>query len=129
MIYEKIIDMNAKEAVEQFKIYAKENGLTILGEKNMKDVLKESGYFYTYNTYVLEVCNAEMAVNMLNSSEQSVYDLPCKVSVFETDEAVKIGFRKPSKIIAQLDNGDESKHYAAEVEDSLRNIIDLMVSE
>lgn len=129
MIYEKVINMNAKEAVLRFKDYAKENGLLLLGEKNLKEKFKEHGYFYSYNSYVLEVCNAEMAVNMLNTSEQSIYDLPCKVSIFETEDAVKIGFRKPSKLIAQLSRGDESKHYAAEVEDTLTFIINQMISE
>ncbi|MBN2897900.1 MAG: DUF302 domain-containing protein [Clostridia bacterium] len=129
MIYEKDINMSAVDAVQRFKECAKENGLTVVGEKNLKDTFKENGYFYPFNTYVLEVCHSEMAVNILNTTEQAVYFLPCKISIFETDEAVKIGFRKPSKLIATLEHGDESKHYAAEVEDTLMQIIDRMVTE
>lgn len=129
MIYEKNIDMSASDAVERFKELAKENGLGVLWSQNLKEKFKEKGYFYAYNTYVLEVCNPEIAVNVLNATQEAAYFLPCKVSIFETEDAVKIGFAKPSKLISQLTNGDESKHYAADVEDTLTNIIEIMTSE
>jgi uncharacterized protein (DUF302 family) len=129
MIYEKTIDLSAADAVERFKELAKENGLGVLWTQNLKEKFKEKGYFYPHDTYVLEVCNPEIAMNVLNTTEEAAYFLPCKVSVFETDEAVKIGYAKSSKIMSQLTNGEESKHYAAEVEDILQGIIETMASE
>ncbi len=129
MIFEKSIDMSAENAVLRFKELAKDNGLGVLWEQNLKEKFKEKGFFYSYNTYVLEVCNPEVALNVLNTTNQAAYFMPCKVSVFETEEDVKIGFAKPSKFIGELDNGDESKHYIADVEDVLMNIIETMASE
>lgn len=129
MIYEKNIDLSASDAVERFKELAKENGLGVLWTQNLKDKFKEKGFFYAYNTYVMEVCNPEIAINVLNTTEEAAYFLPCKVSIFETEDTVKIGFAKSSKIMGQLTNGEQSKHYAADVEDTLTNIIEIMTTE
>lgn len=129
MIYEKTINLSANDAVEQFKELAKDSGLGVLWTQNLKATFKEKGYFYPYDTYVIEVCSPEIAMTILNTTEESVYFLPYKVSVFETDEAVKIGYAKSSKIMGQLTNGEKSKHYAGEIEDLLQGIIETMVSE
>ncbi len=129
MIYEKTINISAIDAVERFKEVAKDNGLGVLWTINLKDKFKEKGYFYTYNTYVIEVCNPEIAMKVLNTTEQAAYFLPCKVSIFETEDSVKIGFAKPSKLIGQLDHGEQSKHFAADIEDTLMNIIEIMTNE
>jgi uncharacterized protein (DUF302 family) len=129
MIFEKNINMSASDAVQRFVELAKENGLGVLWQENLKSLFKEKGYFYPYNNYVINVCNPEIAVNVLNTNEQAAYFLPCKVSVFETEEAVKIGFAKPTKMITQIVNGNETKHYAAEIEDILIDIIEMMINE
>lgn len=129
MIYERTIDMSAADAVERFKELASQQGLGVLWTVNLKDKFKDKGFFYPHNTYVLEVCNPEIALNVLSNTEQAAYFLPCKVSVFETEESVKIGYAKPSKLMTLLENGNDSKHYAAEVDDTIKSIIELMDSE
>jgi Uncharacterized conserved protein len=95
----------------------------VLWELNFKDKLKEKGLDFDKNFKILEVCNPSQAKLVLEKNIEVGYFLPCKMVVYEDNNAVYIGMLKPTGLIGMINN-DELLSIATEVENELKSAIE-----
>jgi uncharacterized protein (DUF302 family) len=120
-------DKSVPEAVKAVQKSLKEHGFGTLWELNVPAKLQEKGVDYEREAVILEVCNPNQAKRALEANLQVIYFLPCKVVVFDADGQTTIGMMLPSVIMEMLQDSN-LKAFAHEVEDALRQAIDLAVT-
>ncbi|HZK72211.1 MAG TPA: DUF302 domain-containing protein [Clostridia bacterium] len=92
---------------------------SVLWELNFKDKLKEKGFEFNTNFNVMETCNPGKAKEVLDKNIEAGYFLPCKIVVYEKDQAVWMGMLKPTSLIALI--GQEDLYEIAnEVENTIK---------
>ena len=121
-------DKSVTEAVKAVQKSLKEHGFGTLWELNVPAKLQEKGVDYEREAVILEVCNPNQAKRALEANLQVIYFLPCKVVVFDADGQTTIGMMLPSVIMEMLQDSN-LKAFAHEVEDALRQSIDLAVTD
>ena len=107
-----------EETLEKLKQAITDNSFGVLYEVNLKDKIEAKGFEFSNNFTVLEVCNPKLAKEVLDQQIEAGYFLPCKVVVYEKENAVYAGVLKPTVLIDMI--GNDSLHGAAvEVEEIL----------
>ena len=120
-------DKTVVEAVKTVQKSLKENGFGTLWEMNVPAKLQEKGVDYHREAVILEVCNPKQAKRALEANPEAIYFLPCKVVVFDDDGQTTIGMMLPSVMLEALQDSNLNA-FALEVEDALRQSIDLAVT-
>ena len=95
----------------------------VLWELNFKEKLKEKDLDFDKNFKIFEVCNPQQAKEVLEKHIEVGYFLPCKMVVYEDNNAVFIGMLRPTGLIEMLNNKELST-IALEVENELKSAID-----
>jgi uncharacterized protein (DUF302 family) len=121
--YEVKTEKSFDEAIESLKKSLSECKFGVLWELNFKDKLNEKGLNFETNFKILEVCNPAQAKNVLDKHIEVGYFLPCKLVVYEKNNATYIGMIKPTEFISILQS-EELIGIAHEVERELINAID-----
>lgn len=116
-------DKNFNKAVDDLKESLGNHKFGVLWELNFKDKLKEKGLKFDRNLKILEVCNPPQAKQVLEKNIEMGYFLPCKMTVYEDNNAVFIGMLKPTGLIGMINN-DELFNIAIEVENELKSAIE-----
>lgn len=126
-LYTAKTDKKVPTAVKAVQKSLKANGFGTLWEMNIPATLQGKGVEYNREAVILEVCNPKQAKRALEGNLQAIFLLPCKVVVFDSDGQTTIGMMLPSAMVEMLH--DASLHaFAHEVEDALRQSIDLAVA-
>ncbi|OJF94555.1 DUF302 domain-containing protein [Alkalibacterium sp. 20] len=99
------------ETLEKLKQAITDNSFGVLYEVNLKDKIEGKGFDFANNFTVLEVCNPKLAKEVLDEQIEAGYFLPCKVVVYEKENAVYAGVLKPTVLIDMV--GNDSLHAAA----------------
>ncbi len=120
-------DKSVPEAVKAVQKSLKEHGFGTLWEMNVPSKLQEKGVDYDREAVILEVCNPKQAKRALDANLEAIYFLPCKVVVFDADGQTTIGMMLPSVMLEALQDSNLNA-FAHEVEDALRQSIDLAVT-
>ncbi|MDW7672612.1 MAG: DUF302 domain-containing protein [Bacillota bacterium] len=120
-------DKSVSEAVKAVQKSLQEQGFGTLWEFNVPAKLHEKGVDYEREAVILEVCNPKRAKSALETNLQAIYFLPCKVVVFDEDGRTTIGMMLPSIMMEALQDPN-LKAFAHEVEEALRQAIDLAVT-
>tara|TARA_Y100000588_G_C13762188_1_gene714506 strand:+ start:261 stop:656 length:396 start_codon:yes stop_codon:yes gene_type:complete len=127
IFYEKQSNSSQELTINKLKEKLLDVGFGVLWEINFKNKFEEKGLDYSYDFWIFEVCNPKLAIDVLGYNQKAGYMLPCKMSVYESENGLFVGFTKPSVLIGLLDESDELKEVATKVEMILKGVIDSVV--
>ncbi|MBN2342080.1 MAG: DUF302 domain-containing protein [Deltaproteobacteria bacterium] len=99
----------------------------VLHTHDINATLNSKGVPFEKQVSVLEVCNPKKANAVLSEDMSLNMVLPCRISVWEDDGAVKMGTIRPTALISELNDSKALKIAAKEVEDTLIAIIEAAV--
>ena len=91
-------------AVKDLKANLLAKGFGTLFELNFKDKIEEKGFTIENDFVLIEVCHAKIASEILNANIEVGFILPCKLVVYEKENATYIGLLKPTTLIPLIDD-------------------------
>lgn len=103
--YVKETTKTRNEAIQAIEASLQEAKFGVLWNFDLSAKLEEKGVQPPAPYTVLEVCKPSIAADVLNENLLAGAFLPCKIVVFEEDEAVKIAMPLPTKLMEGF--GDE----------------------
>lgn len=122
-----IIEVKSSFSIEETLVKVKtelaKRNFGVLWEINFKDKFEEKGLNYKYNYWILEVCNPQIAIGVIETNQSAGYFLPCKVAIFESEDGVKAGLVKPDQLIGIVDNSPDMLEKASQVAEILSSAI------
>ena len=89
---------------------------------NLKETMKKKGVEFEKECRIFEVCNPHQAKKVLEKNMEISTALPCRISVFNEGNKVKLATIKPTALILQF-NVPELEAVANEVEETLIQIM------
>lgn len=114
------------EAVRTLEENLKAEKFGVLWNFDLTATLQEKGTDFDTPYTILEVCNPQEANQVLSKDLMAGYFLPCKIVVYEENDATKIGMPKPSALIEMVEN-ESVKEIAVDIEERLIGCIDKSV--
>lgn len=99
------------------------NQFSVLGVHDLKQKMGAKGVEFACECRVMEVCNPIKAKEVLEGNMSISTVLPCRISVYEEDDVVKVATIRPTMLLNLFDS-PELQDVAREVEDTLIRIID-----
>ena len=123
MLYEKEASGTIDEIVARVEVAVAANQFGVLGIHDLKQKMIAKGLEFGPECRILEVCNPGKAKTVLESDMSISNALPCRISVYEDGENVKVSTLKPTQLLG-LFNRPELDPVAEEVETTLVRIID-----
>jgi uncharacterized protein (DUF302 family) len=117
-------EKTVEQATKDLEVAVARNQFGILHIHDLKVTLKNKGIDFPYECRIFEVCNPQKANAVLINDMSLNMALPCRISVWEEKEQVKIGTLKPSGLLSLLSDNEEMKSIAEEVEKTIKTIID-----
>lgn len=100
------------------------NKFGVLHVHDLKATMKKKGVDFSNGCRIFEVCNPHKANAVLLTDMSLNMALPCRISVWEEEGKVKIGTLEPTKLLSVLSNDPGLQQIAAEVEETIKKIID-----
>ncbi|WP_193162743.1 DUF302 domain-containing protein [Microbulbifer hainanensis] len=101
----------------------KNNGFGVLHIHDLGETLRSKGIDYGEECRVFEVCNPQQAAKVLAIDVRLNMALPCRISVYTEQGAVKIGYIKPAEMLSALSSDPALAAIASEVESSMIDIM------
>jgi uncharacterized protein (DUF302 family) len=117
-------DKTFENAVNALREIVPAHKFGILHVHNIKETLNNKGVAFEKEVSVFEVCNPQKASAVLNADMSLNMVLPCRVSVWEDTDGVKIGTILPTALLSSLNDSPELRSAAEEVEKALIAMID-----
>ena len=108
--------------IERLEKAAAENQFGVLGVHNLKEKMAAKGVEFGCECRIVEVCNPHKAKTVLEENMSISTALPCRISVYEEDDKVKVATIRPTMLLNLFDS-PELQGVAREVEDTLIRII------
>ena len=99
----------------------------VLGIHDLKQKMADKGVSFARECRIIEVCNPKQAKAVLEANMAISTALPCRIAVYEDEEAVKVSTLKPTTLLALFGN-EELESVAADVENTIVQIIDAACS-
>lgn len=125
IIYKK----KSKEPVELIVSRLKENladtNFGILWELDLKDKINSKRIEFENNYLIFEICNPQMAKEILDIDLDIGVFLPCKVVVYSENNETVIGMAKPTILVDLVDTS--ARKIAVDLENQLKEVIDSVV--
>lgn len=103
------------ELIESIETNLKLKGFGILAKINFKDKFRDKGIDYNKNIISMDVCNPILGLKVLESDLEAAYLLPCKITIIEEYDGMRVGFLKPTDMVKALNNS-KLEAFALEVE-------------
>ena len=100
------------------------NKFGVLHIHDLKATMKKKGVDFPNGCRIFEVCNPHKANAVLTTDMSLNMALPCRISVWEEEGKVKIGTLEPTKLLSVLSDDTALQQIAAEVEETIKRIID-----
>lgn len=120
------IEVKSKKSVDELTSSIESNlklkGFGVLAKINFKDKFRDKGINYDKNIISLDVCNPLLGYKVLETDLEASYLLPCKITIIEEVDGVKVGFLKPSDMVKALNNS-KLEAFALEVEYILSDVL------
>ena len=113
-----------EEAVTALHETVPKHKFGILHVHDVRSTLNGKGVPFENGVSVFEVCNPHKAAAVLNADMDLNMVLPCRISVWEDNGQVKLGTILPTAMLASLNDSQELRRAAEEVETALIAIID-----
>jgi uncharacterized protein (DUF302 family) len=112
-----------ERVVERLEKAAAENQFGVLGVHDLKEKMAAKGVDFACECRIVEVCNPHKAKAVLEENMSISTALPCRISVYEEDNKVKVATIRPTMLLNLFDS-PELQGVAREVEDTLIRIIE-----
>lgn len=123
MIHVRETEGSIESVVERLEKAAAENQFGVLGVHDLKEKMAAKGVDFTCECRVMEVCNPRKAKEVLEENMSISTALPCRISIYEEHDKVKVATIRPTLLLNLFDS-PELQAVAREVEDTLVRIID-----
>jgi len=112
-----------ERVVERLEKAAAENQFGVLGIHDLKGKMAAKGVDFACECRIVEVCNPHKAKKVLEENMSISTALPCRISVYEEGDTVKVATIRPTMLLNLFDSS-ELQGVAREVEDTLIRIIE-----
>ncbi len=99
------------------------NKFGVLHVHDLKATMKNKGVDFPNGCRIFEVCNPLKAKAVLTSDMSLNMVLPCRISIWEDNDQVKIGTLEPTKLLSVLNENEDLINIASEVESTIKKII------
>lgn len=118
------IDTNksVQEIVDTITDKAPEHKFSVLYVHNIQNTLHDKGFELDNECQVLDICSAPKAHNILSRFIDTSMILPCKVSVYTSNNQTKISMINLSKLAPMLN--EELEDIAIIIERELKELLD-----
>ncbi|HUT14213.1 MAG TPA: DUF302 domain-containing protein [Thermoguttaceae bacterium] len=123
MLYARESQSPIDEVVKKLEVAATENKFGILGVHDLKQKMNSKGIEFQRECRIFEVCNPAKAKTVLDTDMAISNALPCRISVYEEADRVKVSTIRPTALLAMFGR-PELQPVAQEVEDTMIRIID-----
>jgi uncharacterized protein (DUF302 family) len=122
--FNKTVDQNFNDAVDQVTAALKNEGFGVLTEIDVKDTLKKKIDVDFKRYKILGACNPSFAYEALQAEDKIGVMLPCNVIVEEVDEnKTEVSAVDPIASMQAINN-PKLESIASEVRQKLKNVID-----
>lgn len=101
----------------------KKIGFGVLETLDFKKILNEKGLEFSENFKLMEVCNPNLAKQVLEANPELGLLLPCTIAVYQKGNENFISLAKPSSML-EMASEDNLKFIGKEIETNLIRIID-----
>ena len=115
---------NFEEAVNTLHETVPVHKFGILHVHDVQATLNGKGVPFDKGVKIFEVCNPQKASAVLNADMSLNMVLPCRISVWEDKDGVKLGTILPTALLETLNDSAELRTAAEEVEKALIAIIE-----
>jgi len=112
------------QASDDLDAAVKDHQFGVLHIHDIAKTLCSKGIDFAEKCRVFEVCNPIQASKILALDMSLNMALPCRISVYTEDGTTKIGFIKPSKILAGLSDDPTLKTIGNEVEATMIQMVE-----
>jgi uncharacterized protein (DUF302 family) len=124
MRYTVASDKPVAQLLEDLKEAVSAHEFGVLNVHDLRQTLKNKGHDLSRACYILDVCNPQQAIKVLNEDMGMNVALPCRISVYEDGAGSKIGMIKPAAMLSALSDSADLAAVAGEVEATMLAIID-----
>ncbi|MCV0430957.1 DUF302 domain-containing protein [Nitrosopumilus sp.] len=101
----------------------KEIGFGVLETLDFKKILSEKGLNFADNYKLMEVCNPQLAKQVLEANPDLGLLLPCTIAVYQKNNENFISLARPTSLLSMLSD-DNLKISGEEIENNLVKIIE-----
>ena len=123
MLYVREARGSIDEVAEKLVKAVAENGFGVLGVHDLKEKMNAKGVPFGCECRIFEVCNPGKAKTVLEADMSISNALPCRISLYEEEDGVKVSTLKPTAVLG-LFSRPELEPVAKEVEEAMIRIID-----
>ena len=123
MTYIKSTSKSVEQAAQDVEEVAKGHGFGVLHTYDFKATLHSKGFEIPSECRVLEICNPQIASEILTGHIEVNLALPCRVSVYEEGGQTKIGMIPPTAMLGLICDSPELQQAARGVEETMVTII------
>ncbi|WP_428325588.1 DUF302 domain-containing protein [Nitrosopumilus sp.] len=101
----------------------KEIGFGVLETLDFKKILSEKGLEFADNYRLMEVCNPNLAKQVLEANPDLGLLLPCTIAVYQKDKENYISLARPTSLLSMASENN-LKFSGEEIEDNLIKVIE-----
>ena len=101
----------------------KEIGFGVLETLDFKKILSEKGLEFADNYRLMEVCNPNLAKQVLEANPDLGLLLPCTIAVYQKDNKNYISLARPTSLLSMASENN-LKFSGEEIEDNLIKVIE-----
>lgn len=101
----------------------KDIGFGVLETLDFKKILEEKGLEFPNNYRLLEVCNPNLAKQVLDANPDLGLLLPCTIAVYQKNNEKYISLAKPTSLLSMASENN-LKFSGEEIEDRLIKVIE-----
>ena len=114
---------NIDDVIVQITKGLKEIGFGVLETLDFKKILSEKGLEFSDNYKLMEVCNPNLAKQVLESNPDLGLLLPCTIAVYQKDNENYISLARPTSLLAMASE-QNLQFTGEEIEENLIKIIE-----
>jgi uncharacterized protein (DUF302 family) len=112
------------EAAESLRAAVGRHGFGVMHVHDLAATLRSKGVAFDGECRVFEVCNPQQAAKVLARDLRLNNALPCRISVYSQGAKTRIGFIRPTGMLASLSDDPELAAVAAEVESAITRMVE-----
>ena len=116
-------DKDIDQVIANLTDNLKDIGFGVLETLDFKKILEEKGLEFPNNYRLLEVCNPNLAKQVLDANPDLGLLLPCTIAVYQKNNEKYISLAKPTSLLSMASE-NSLKFSGEEIEDSLIKVIE-----